>query len=94
MYVHLVAGEDHGLNRVHEGKLARLTQQVPTLHIKHILAIMQELVVGIPPIWICLMRRVMREVLVYIDVVEATEAEEAKEAREQGDQGDQGHEAS
>ena len=50
MYVGPVAGEDHGLIRVLEGKLARLTQRVPTLRIEQILVIMQELVVGIPPI--------------------------------------------
>ena len=55
---------------------------MPTLLIEHIHATMQELVVGIPPIWIRLMRRVARAVLVYIDVVEAAAAEEAEEARE------------
>ena len=50
MSVHHVVGEDHGLISVLEGKLARLTQRVPTLHIEHISAIMQELVVGIPPV--------------------------------------------
>ena len=74
MYVRPVAGEDHGLIRVLEGKLARLTQRVPTLRIEHITVVMQELVVGIPPVWICLMRRLARAVLVYIDVVEATAA--------------------
>ena len=44
--------------------------------------------VGIPPIWIRLMRRVSRAVLVYIDAVKAAAAEEAEEAREQGDQDD------
>ena len=87
MYVHPVFGEDQGLIRVLEGRLARLTQKVPTLWIDHILAIMQELVVGVPPVWIRLLRRVARAVLVYVDVVEAAEAEEAKEARVQGDQG-------
>ena len=50
MYVRPVAGEDHGLIRVLEGKLARLTQRVTTLRIEHIPAAMQELVVGIPPV--------------------------------------------
>ena len=50
MYVHPVVGEYHGLIRVLEGKLARLNQKEPTLHIEHIPAAMQELVVGIPPI--------------------------------------------
>ena len=40
MYVHLVLGEDQGLIRVIEGKLARLTQRVPTLRIENILSIM------------------------------------------------------
>ena len=84
MYVHPVLGEDQGLIRVIEGKLARITKRIPTLRIDHIHAIMQELVVGIPPIWIHLMRHVAREILVYIDVVEAAEA------CVQGDRGDQG----
>ena len=46
--------------------------------------------VGVPPVWIRLLRWVARAVLVYIDVVEAAEAEEAEEARVQGDRGDQG----
>ena len=50
MYVCPVLREDQGSIRVLEGKLARLTQKVPTLQIDHILAIMQELVVGVPPI--------------------------------------------
>ena len=66
--------------RVVEGKLSRLTQQVPTLCIEQIPTIIQELVVGIPPTWIRLMRRVARVVLVYIDFVEAALAEEAEEA--------------
>ena len=80
MYVRPVAGEDHSLIRVLEGKLARLTQRVPTLRIEHIPVAMQELVVGIPPVWICLMRRVARAVLVYIETIEAAAAEEFEEA--------------
>ena len=68
--------------RVLEGKLARLTQRVPTLRIEQIPTIMQELVVGIPPTWIHLMRRVAREVLVYIEATKATAAEEVEEAQE------------
>ena len=82
MYVHPVVGEDHGLIRVLEGKLASLTQKVPTSCIEHIPAAMQELVVGIPLIWIHLMRQVARAALVYIDVVEAAIVEEAEEAQE------------
>ena len=82
MYVRPVAREDHGIIKVLEGKLARLTQRVPTLCIEHIPAVMQELVVGIPPIWIRLMRQVARAVLVYIDFVEDVAAEEVEEARE------------
>ena len=70
--------------------MARLTQRVPTLRIEQIPVVMQELVVGIPPIWIRLMRRVARAVLVYIDVVEAVAAEEAEEAQEKYYQDDQG----
>ena len=93
MYVRPMAGEDHGLIRVLEGKLARLTQRVPTLRIEQILVVIEELVVGIPPIWICLMRRVARAVLVYIEAAEDAAAENAEEAREQDDkdaQGEQG----
>ena len=66
--------------QVLEEKLARLTQRVPTLRIDHIPAVVQELVVGIPPVWIRLMRQVARAVIVYIDAVEAAEAEEDEEA--------------
>ena len=50
---------------------------------------MQELVVGIPSAWIRLLRRVSKQVLVYIEAAEATAAEEAEEARYQDDQGGQ-----
>ena len=76
--------------RVHEGKLARLTQRVPTLRIEQIPTIMQELVVGIPPIWIHLMRRVAIVVLVYIEATEAATAEQAEETQEHDDQDDRG----
>ena len=90
MFVHPIVGEDPGLIRVLEEKLARLTQRVPTLWIEHIPAVMQEFVVGFPHVWICLLRWVARAILVYIDAIEDVEAEEAEEARVQGDQGDQG----
>ena len=90
MFFHLVIGEDSGLIRVLEGKLARLTQRVPTLQIEHISTTMQEFIVGVPPVWLRLFRRVVRAVLVYIDVVEAAEAEEDDKARVQRDDGDQG----
>ena len=50
MYVRPVAGEDHDLIRVLEGKLTRLTQRVLALCIEQIPVVMQELVIGIPPI--------------------------------------------
>ena len=56
MYVRPVLGEDQGLIRVLKGKLSRITQRVPTLRIQHIPSIMQELLVGVPPIKICLLR--------------------------------------
>ena len=84
-----MAGEYQGLIRVLEGKLARLNHRVPTIRIEQIPAIMQELVIGIPPTWILLMRRVARDLLVYIVAAEATAAEEAEEAWEQDDQGGQ-----
>ena len=87
MYVRPILGEYQGLIRVLEGKLSRLTQRVSTLWIEHIPTIMQEFVVGVPPIWIHLLRRVARAVLVYIDFVEVVEAEEAEEARVQDDRG-------
>ena len=82
MYMQLVVGDNQGLIKVLERKLARLIQRVPTLHIEKIPAIMQELVVGIPPTWIRLMRRVAREMLVYIEDAEVAAAEEAEDAKE------------
>ena len=90
MFVRPVVGGDPGLIRVLEGKLARLTQRVPTIRIEHIPTTMQEFVVGVPPIWLLLFRRVARAVLVYKDAEEAAEAEEAEEARVPRDHGDQG----
>ena len=88
MYVCPILGEDQGLIRVLEGKMARLTQRVPTLYIEHIPAIMQEFVDGVPPVWILFLRWVAKAVLVYIGVVEAAEAKEVEEAIIQGDRGD------
>ena len=90
MFVHPVIGEDPGLIRVLEGKLARLTQRVPTLQIEHIPTAMQEFVVGVLSVWLRLFKRVVRAVFVYIEAVEAAEAEEAEESRVQRDHGDQG----
>ena len=90
MFVRPIVGEDPGLIRVLEGKLAKMTQRVPNLRIEHLLTSMQEFVVEVPPVWLRLFRGVVRAVLVYIDVVEAVEAEEAEEARVQRDHGDQG----
>ena len=90
MFVRPVVGGDPGLVWVLEGKLARLTQRVPTIRIEHIPTAMHEFVVGIPLIWLRLFRRVARAVLVYRDAVEATKAEEAKEARVPRDHEDQG----
>ena len=89
MYVRPVAREDHGLIRVLKGKLARLTQRVPTLRIEQIPTIMQELVVGIPLTWIHLMWRVERLVLVYIEAAEAAAVEEDGDGGDKGDQGGQ-----
>ena len=88
MFVRPVIGEDPGFIRVLEGKLAKLTQRVPTIRIEHIPIAMQEFVVGVPPIWLCLFRRAARAILVYRDAVEAAEAEEAEEARVHRDHGD------
>ena len=46
---------------------------------------MQELVVDITPIWIRLMRKIAKAVLVYIEVVEAATAKQVEEACEQDD---------
>ena len=69
--------------------MSRLTQRVPTIRIEQIPAIMHEFVVGIPPIWIRLMRRVDMVVLVYIEAEEATTAEEVDDEDDAGDAGDQ-----
>ena len=89
-FVRLVAGGDPGLIRVLEMKICRLTERVPTIRIEHLPVAMQESVVGVPPIWLRLFRRVARAVCVYRDAVEATEAKEAEEARGYRDHGDQG----
>ena len=90
MFVHPIIGEDPGLIRVLEGKLASLTQRVPTLQIEHIPTAMQEFIVGVPPVWLRLFKRVVRAVLVYIEAMEAVETEDAEEARVQRDHGYQG----
>ena len=50
---------------------------------------MQEFVVGIPPTWIRLLRRVARAILVYIEVEEAVVVEEVDD----DDAGDVGHQS-
>ena len=90
MFMRPVVGGDPGLVRVLEGKLARLTQGVPMIRIEHIPTAMQEFVVGVPPVWLRLFRRVARAVLVYRDAVDAAEAEEAEESKGHRDHGDQG----
>ena len=55
MFVHPVIGEDPGLIRVIEGNLAKITQRVPTLWID-IPAVIQEFVVGVPLVWLHLLR--------------------------------------
>ena len=79
MYVQTVAGEDHCLIRVLKGKLARLTQRVPTLRIEQIHVVMQEFVVGIPTTWIHLLRQVARVVLHYREAQEAIIDEKVEE---------------
>ena len=49
-----------------------MTQRVLTIQIEQIPIVMQEFVVGIPPIWIRFMRRVSKVILVYIETKEAT----------------------
>ena len=89
-FVRPVAGGDPGLIRVLEMKLGRLTERVPTIRIEHLPVAMQEFVVGVPPTWLRLFRRVVRAVLVYRDAVEANKAKEAEEARGYRDHEDQG----
>ena len=52
-----------------EGKLARLTHDILTLRMERIPIDMQEHVVGFPPSWLCLLRKVSRTVLCYREVV-------------------------
>ena len=73
------AGGDDILHCVIEGKLERLTQDVPTLRIDQIPMIMKEYVVGVPSTWLHLLRRMARVVLHYREVVEETTVEEAKD---------------
>src|SRR5713226_9088781 len=88
-FVRPVAGGDPGSIRVLEAKLGRLTERVPTIRREHLPIAMQESVVGVPPAWLRLFRRVARAVCVYRDAVEAAAAEEAEEARGHRDHGDQ-----
>ena len=62
-----------------ERKLARLTQDVPMLRMEQIPMIMQEHVVGVPPTWLRLLKRVTRVILCYREAVEAAAAEEAED---------------
>ena len=59
--------------------MARMTQGVPTIQIEWIPIVMQEFVVGIPPTWIHLLRRVARAVLFYRETEEATAADDAED---------------
>ena len=68
--------------------MAMMTQRVSTIPIEQIPGVMQEFVVGIPPIQIRLMRRVARAGLVYIEVEEAATTEEDDDD-DAGDAGDQ-----
>ena len=70
---------DDAILRVVEGKLARLTHDIPTLRIYRIPMIKQEYVVGVPSTWLCLLRRVARVVLHYREVVKAVVVEEVKD---------------
>ena len=56
-----------------------MTKGVPTISIERIPIVMQEFVVGIPPNWIRLLRRVARVILHYREAEEAAAAEEAEE---------------
>ena len=51
---------------------------------------MQDFVVGVPLVSLCLFRRVVRAMLVYIEAVEVAKAKEAEEAIVHRDHGDQG----
>ena len=64
-----------------EGKLARITQDVPTLRMERIPIAMQEHVVGVPLSWLRLLRRVTRVLLGYKEAVEVAPAEESNDHR-------------
>ena len=72
-------GGDQSILRVLEGKIARLTQGVPTMRIERIPIVMQEFVVGILTTWICLLRRIAKDVIHYREAEEAAATEEAKD---------------
>ena len=55
-YVQPIDGaEDEAMLRIVEGKLVRITHDVPTLRMERIPITMQEHVVGVPPSWLCLL---------------------------------------
>ena len=60
--------------RVMEGKLSHITHDIPTIRMERIHIDTKEHVLGVPPSWLLLIRKVSRTILCYQEVVaEATE---------------------
>lgn len=57
-----------------ERKMSWLTHDIPTYRIERMPISMQEDVVGVPPAWIRLLRKVARLVICYREAVDADEA--------------------
>ena len=71
-------GSDNAMLHVVEGKLARLTHDVPTLRMERSPMAMHEHVVGVSLSWLRLLQKVSRAVLCYCEAVEAAVADEAE----------------
>ena len=72
-------GGDEAMLHVVEGKLSRLTHDVPTLRMDRIPITMQQHVVGVPPSQLFLLRTITRVVLCYHEAVDAVATEEVEE---------------
>ena len=61
--------------RVVEGKLSYLTHDIPNLRMQRIPIDMQEHVVGVPPLWLHLLRKVSRTFVCYRKAIAEAAAE-------------------
>ena len=70
---------DKAMLHIVEGKLASLTHDVLTLRMEWIPIVMPEHVMGVPPYWLLLLRKVSMDILCYREAMEIAADDEAKE---------------